>query len=262
MADKIVIAPVIRMSLEKGLERRLKLLQKEINSSLETAYKNTYGPDKKLSDIYSSRSVQSALFRQRTTGKARTGLRELYREAWMNTYQKITESYEQSDSWQARKTKMKNSGGVAAYGLREADIKRVSKSRQRLGLYNKRNPKYRVRYSSTGLFTGFLRRSIAEGFLRGGNEFIEVSGDNTVAGYQINLDKFPVNGEEEGDESYAINWVRYLINNTSYSSPEEIFRFTDEDQDRIAAYMVRIAENQFIPEFTSLLSDLADKVNK
>jgi len=251
----------VRLSIEKGVEKRLKAIQKEIKTGLEKSFKEVYGNDKSLKNYYNSPTLQSAIARSRASGNARSELRQIYKKAWENTYKNIQNSYEQKERWELRKRRQKAAGGVAPYNLTESDLKRAARGkerRDRLGLYTKRNPRYRVRYTGTGLYTGFLRRSIAEGFAKGGNEFMSVSGDDTIASYSINVDAFPkVKGE-----SYVSQYIDFLKVRSSFTTAEEIFAFGKQDQDKIAAFMVRMMENEFIPKFAEHMEEIHSKVNK
>jgi hypothetical protein len=255
-----MITKTVSLNIQKGVQKRLDLIQKEIKIELERSFQKVYGSDKSLKAYYNTPTLQSTFARQRYSGKAKSELRQLYVKAWQNTYTRITQSYEQNPKWEKRKRYQKGASGFAPYGLTESDQKKeasATRGRERLGI-SRRTSRYRVRYTGTGLYTGFLRESIAKGFARGGNEFISVSGDNNFAGYVINVEAFP---KSEG-ESYVSQYIDFLIEKGAFSSIEEIFSFTSGDQDKIAAFMVRTMENEFIPKFADQMADIASKVNR
>ena len=245
----------VKLTLEKAIKEKLRRMEKAINDGLDKSFKKTFNTNKRAKEYYSRPSSNRSTLKQKASGKTPNELRALYVEAWRRTYQVITESYAQSERWEKTKRSQIARGKSAPYGLSASDFSRLSKSKQKLGLYEGADPRYRVKYSGTGLYTGFLRRSVEKGFANGGNKYLTMLGDDLVLGYQVNVDKFPF----YNDKPYVERYLEFLKKKTGKDA-EELFSFSDSDKTKIANYMVKLMQTVFIPEFEEELSKLADKV--
>lgn len=232
---------VVPRTSERDLETSFEELNDNIRKQLEILYRKTFGKETSLQDwVGGNRSaVSKKLSNARSTRVKQNPLSldkllQAYSSAWKNKYKKIIADYKAADS-----------------GYKERKWHKWKKDNLR-----KKAPVHRpgtkVRFTTWGLTTGYLRESIDRGFNQGGNQNLEVSNLLLQGGFSVNWENYQ---QTKGGEAHYVLFIKHLISIGVLDSQDDFLDFAESDWKKIASFMFFFVKNNFVDQFQEALSE-------
>jgi len=169
-----------------------------------------------------------------TNTKYQRPLLNLYAKAWKNKYQDTINKYRKADPQYTAKPYR------AHYAMKRKAVKGDAKMSRGSGR--------RIKYTTWGLASGYLRDSIFRGFKGGmsGSGPVKVSSLAVQGAYSVNWDYFPVAANDnKAGLPYAVRFMNHLINLEVIDNYEDFIDFLPGDWDEISKYIMGLLSTDF-----------------